>query len=232
MPKLTLDKGILIAIEGIDGAGKTSQTIRLRKYFEALGFDVDNFKEPTDGPYGKEIKELAIHGRNSVTPEHELELFLKDRAEDCEKNIKPALDKNKLVFLDRYYFSSVAYQGALGLDKNDILRRNEEIAIVPDLTIIIDVAVKIGLSRIEKYRKEKHNHFEKANYLEKVRRLFLEMKMPNIQIIDGSRDEETVFNNLKNIVTDIIVPHAFWGNRPYKDVNKNFRANETLISEN
>jgi dTMP kinase len=207
MKKYTLQKGILIAIEGIDGAGKTTQTLMLRDHFARLGYKVSTFKEPTEGFYGQQIKNLAINGRTK-SPEEELELFIKDRIEDCNVNILPALKRNELVLIDRYYFSSVAYQGALGLDQEYILRRNEEIAIKPDLVIILDCAVRIGLSRIQNFRQEEHNHFEKEDYLEKVREIFQKMKSSYIQVVNSCSDADEVFKNTRNIVEDIIAPHS------------------------
>jgi len=207
MKKHNLRKGILIAIEGIDGAGKTTQTVRLRDYFRLKGFNVINFKEPTDGQYGQIIRNLAINGRHTTSPEDELELFINDRIEDCQKNILPALANKQIILMDRYYFSNVAYQGALGIDTKRILSRNEEIAVIPDLVILLDLAVKIGLSRIKNNRKESHNHFEKEEYLEKVRKIFQKLEAPYIQMINGSRDEESVFHNIKNIIQGILGPY-------------------------
>ncbi len=202
-----LNKGILIALEGIDGAGKTTQVMKLKNYYQGLGFRVSVFKEPTDGYYGKQIRKLAKSGRN-VSPQEEFELFLRDRIEDCELNIVPALKRKELIFIDRYYFSSIAYQGALGLDIDYIWKKNEEIAVVPDLVIILDVAVKIGLSRIIFSRKEKPNYFEKEEYQQKVREIFKQLKASYIQEIDASFDVNTVFNNIKNITNSIIEPYV------------------------
>jgi len=232
MKKYKLNKGILIALEGVDGAGKTTQTIRLRDHFRRLGFEVEIFKEPTDGKYGQEIRNLAINGRHTVTPEYELELFIKDRIEDCEKNLGPALLQKKLIFIDRYYFSSIAYQGALGLNTDYILKRNKEVAIMPELVIILDVAVKIGLSRIKNFRKEEYNHFEREDYLEKVRSIFLKMKDTYIQIIDGSREEDEVFSNIKNITQDIISPYAYTQDNQYNLFAKNIQMGKLTFSSN
>lgn len=201
-----LGKGILVAIEGIDGAGKTTQVHRLTDYFRRAGLCVESFKEPTDGVFGQRIRELAKYGRHTVTPEEEFELFLNDRKEDCKLNIYPALNDRKLVFMDRYYFSNAAYQGALGLDRNYIIKCNEDFAPVPDLVIILDVAARVGLSRIKRFRKEEHNHFEKEDYLNKVRKAFRQMEFSYLQRVDGSRDEDSVFINLRNILNDIIPP--------------------------
>jgi len=209
MKKLT--KGLLVAVEGIDGAGKTTQVQRLSDHFKRQGFDVAAFKEPTDGQFGQQIRMLAKFGRHTVTPSEEFELFLKDRIEDCNANIVPALETKKLVLMDRYYFSNVAYQGALGLDKNSILTRNEEVAPIPDLVIFLDVAARLGLSRIKNFRKEDHNHFEQEDYLNKVRKMFRQMDFPYFQRVDGSRDEDTVFTNLRNVLQDVISPFILPG---------------------
>ena len=228
MKKFKLNEGVLIAIEGVDGAGKTTQTIRLRDYFIQKGYKVSIFKEPTDGVYGLKIKDLAKNGRHTVTPEEELELFLKDRIQDCELNINPALKRNELVIIVRYYFSSVAYQGALGLEPNYILKRNEDIAITPNLVIILDVAVNLGLSRIRQFRNEKHNHFEKEDYLVKVRNIFNNMSASYIQLLDGSWEEDVVFNHLKHIVKNIIAPYSS-ENKNQIDMFANTIGKEKLI---
>lgn len=207
MKSAKLTKGILIAVEGVDGAGKTTQAEYLRDYFARKGYKTHLFKEPTKGKYGLQIRELAAKGRDHMTPEQEFELFLKDRKEDCELNIKPALDNHDIVFMDRYYFSSMAYQGALGMDMEYIRTENEKIAIVPDLVIIFDLAVKIGLSRIRNNRNETPNHFEKESYLEDVRKNFLQMSAPYIQRIDAADDEDTVSKKLVNIIKDVITPY-------------------------
>ncbi|NHZ84818.1 MAG: dTMP kinase [Planctomycetia bacterium] len=202
----SLKEGLLITIEGVDGAGKTTQVQKINNFFSQYGIPVSTFKEPTDGIYGQKIRHLAIHGRHSVTREEEMELFINDRIEDCKTNIIPALKKNHLVILDRYYHSNIAYQGALGLDIKLIRKRNEKIAVKPDLVIILDLAVHIGLSRIIDFRKEEHNHFENEDYLEKVRRIFKKMSGANIQEINASSDEEAVFKNIRNILKNIIMP--------------------------
>lgn len=230
MKKNSLRKGMLIAIEGIDGAGKTTQAMMLNDHFEKEGYEVIYLKEPTKGQYGRQIKHLAKNGRHLKTPEEELELFIHDRIEDCKYNIRPALERKELIFMDRYYFSTIAYQGALGLDTSMILRRNEEIAVIPDLVLILDVAVNIGLSRISEYRKDKPDHFEKKDYLEKVREIFKSIKKPYIQLIDGTREKNVVFNHVRNIVKDIIAPFAL----PIKDQTDLFliNAENIYISKN
>lgn len=78
-----LSRGLLITIEGIDGVGKTTQAKILAEYLRGKGYDVEQLREPTNGFWGKKIKNLTKHGRN-VTPKEECEWFLKDRMEDVQ----------------------------------------------------------------------------------------------------------------------------------------------------
>ena len=209
MKKYKLSRGVFIAVEGVDGAGKTTQVMRLKEHFYRKGIPVSTFKEPTDGRYGQMIRQIGLIGRHLYTPDEELDLFLSDRKEDLEKNIIPAIQRKELVIIDRYYFSNIAYQGALGVDKEHILIENEKIALKPDLVIILNCAVRVGLSRIRNSRNETPNHFEKEEYLEDVKKIFLSMSGPAIQIIDSTPDEDTVFNHVKNIVQDVIAPFTY-----------------------
>ncbi len=178
--------GYLIAIEGIDGAGKTTISNFLRDELLKMGIPAIVLKEPTDGKYGKMIKEA----KERFSPEKELELFILDRMEDVEKNILPALNRGITVVMDRYYYSSAAYQGARGLDPEEILQRNESIAPVPDLTIILDVEPEVALKRIE--NRKSLTVFEDADYLKKVREIFLSIKRPEIRVVDASRSLDEV----------------------------------------
>jgi dTMP kinase len=199
-----MTNGLLIVVEGIDGTGKTTMAERLTAYLNERGRPAVRLKEPTDGPYGRRIRALAKSGRHTVSPEEELELFIQDRIENCRDNIRPALERGETVVLDRYYFSSAAYQGALGLDPETILKRNEEIAAIPDLVLLLDIPVKKGLERISTMRKSSHDHFEGEAYLEKVRKNFLAIQRPYIRIIDASPDQDEVFRRIVEQVDPII----------------------------
>ncbi|MBI5183082.1 MAG: dTMP kinase, partial [Nitrospinae bacterium] len=127
---------MLIAIEGIDGVGKTTQSRLLEGYLKDKGYNVICMSEPTNGKWGRKIREMIKVGRDNTSPEEELYLFTEDRKEDVYMNILPALEEKKIVIMDRYYISSIAYQGALGIDRKRIKEMNEEFAPVPHLTII------------------------------------------------------------------------------------------------
>jgi dTMP kinase len=167
---MRLKKGLLIVFEGIDGAGKSTQARLLLRKLRAIGCEVVSFREPTRGKWGRAIKRMAKTA-GSLTPKEELDLFVRDRRENVRKNLKPALAAKKVVILDRYYFSTIAYQGAKGIDPVYIRRLNERFAVKPDLVFILDIAAGRGLGRIRK-RKRKDLLFERERYLARVRRIF------------------------------------------------------------
>lgn len=183
---------MLIAIEGIDGSGKSTIANYLKEELEKEGFRVVVFKEPTNSVHGQKIRQSF---NNRLDAHKELELFLLDRKHDVEKNILPALKKGYIIVMDRYYYSTIAYQGARGIDIDKIKKMNEKIAPKPDLVIILDVKPEIGIRRI-KERGDKPNKFEDLEYLEKVRKIFLELKDDNIVIVDANKNIEFVKNEV------------------------------------
>ena len=203
---MKLSKGILIVIEGIDGSGKTTQAEILLEKLRGKGFDTVYFREPSDGKWGREIKRKATLP-DSISPDEELDLFLKDRRENVEKNLKPGLEEKKIVVLDRYYFSTMAYQGALGLDQKKIRSENEAFAPIPDLVILLTIPVSKGLSRIKEKRGD-FTAFEGREYLNRVKLIFEDFVAPlkNVVTIDGMSSEDDVFSEMKDQVMKIIVP--------------------------
>ena len=195
-----MQKGFLIVIEGIDGAGKSTQAEILMKRLQEKGFDVVYFREPSQSRWGREIKKKA-GDQESLTPEEELDLFIKDRKDNVKKNLKPALEEKKIVILDRYYFSTIAYQGAKGIDRERIRRTNEEFAVKPDLVFILDVDPREGLDRI-KNRKRKDALFERAEYLVKVREIFRSFQGEEFVHIDASKPKNKVSAEIEKITLD------------------------------
>lgn len=187
-PKLR--KGVLVVLEGIDGSGKTTQARSLLRRLRYRGYDAVFFREPTRGRWGREIKRLAVRA-DSLTPAEELELFVKDRRENVEKNLVPALEKGRVIVLDRYYFSTIAYQGAKGIDPRKIRRMNETFAVRPDLVIVLDVDAKAGLARIAG-RRTRDELFEREDYLVRVREIFRSFKGPRFVHLDGRGDRRSV----------------------------------------
>ncbi len=163
---------MFIVIEGIDGTGKSTQARRLADHFLSLGRTVLLSREPTDGPWGTLLRNSAETGR--LSPEEELETFLKDRRQHVEEKIRPALEKGEIVILDRYYFSTMAYQGARGFDPTEIRKRNEAFAPIPDLLLILDLEVEKAIFRIGG-RGDTINEFEQHSNLTRCREIFLSL---------------------------------------------------------
>jgi len=195
---MVLKKGILIVFEGIDGTGKSTQARLLQKKLKARGFDVVSFKEPSPSKWGREIKRSALYP-DSLSPEEELDLFLKDRKENVKKNLKPALRRKKVVILDRYYYSTISYQGAKGIDPERIKKMNEQFAPKADLVFILDIDARTGLERIED-RKKKERLFEREDYLIEVRKRFKSFKGDHIVHLDASRPEKEIGEEIGKIV--------------------------------
>ena len=193
-----MQKGILIVFEGIDGSGKSTQAEILMKMLQKKGFDVVYFQEPSKGKWGRKIKKKALHP-DSLAPEEELDLFQKDRKENVEKNLKPALEKKRVVILDRYYYSTIAYQGAKGIEEKRIRKMNEEFAVQPDLVFILDIDPQKGLERIES-RKKKYRLFEREEYLVKVREIFKSLKGKNFIHINALKSKEEISKEIEEIV--------------------------------
>jgi dTMP kinase len=168
-----MSNGTFIVIEGIDGTGKSTQVARLAEWFTAHGREVVVSREPTDGPWGKQLRESAASGR--LEPAQELEYFLNDRRQHVAELIAPALAAGKVVILDRYYFSTMAYQGARGFDPAEIRRLNEAFAPLPDLLLILDLDVEAAHGRIGT-RGDTANAFEQRETLERCRQIFLSLK--------------------------------------------------------
>ncbi len=186
--------GRFIVFEGIDGSGKSTQARRLAETLRAKGFEVVLTREPTEGPWGQKIRRIAAQGRAGIDPQTELEYFVNDRAEHVAGVIAPALAAGKVVISDRYYYSTMAYQGALGLDPGSIRRINEEKFPRPDLVILLEIPPDIGRQRIEAGRAGGTNlGYERPDYLNQVAAIFAQMTDDNIFRIDAARPADEVF---------------------------------------
>jgi dTMP kinase len=191
-----MSRGLLIVIEGIDGTGKSTQVQRLGDWFTSQGREVVLSREPTAGPWGAKVRETAASGR--LSPELELEYFLNDRRQHVEELIAPALAAGKVVILDRYYFSTMAYQGARGFDPAEIRRQNELFAPVPDLLFVMELDVDTALQRIGA-RGDTANEFEKRGNLERCREIFQALKdEPFVRVIDSSGSVDEVARRVRD----------------------------------
>ncbi len=203
--------GKFIVFEGIDGAGKSTQVNLLGEWFREKGYDVVITKEPTDTAFGKLIRKLVLTGGKEgiidgarISHEAEALLFAADRAEHVNKLIKPALKAGKIVISDRYFYSSLAYQWARGLDLEWLIDLNR-FAIRPNLVILLDLPVKESMKRIN--GRDIGNEFDRIFELQKkVRENYLKLveRFPEIKIINAFEDVETVHSQIVALVEALL----------------------------
>lgn len=189
-----MKKGVLIAIEGIDGAGKSVIASELVKFLTDLGYEALLLKEPTDSIYGQKITSF----KERLPAEEELKLFLLDREIDVRERILPALREGKVVVMDRYYYSNIAYQSARGIEPDRIRELNEKFAPKPDLVIILDLSPESALKRIK--TRGKLTAFENVEYLEKVRENFLKLVDENAVVVNAEKPLEEVKKEVFTII--------------------------------
>ncbi len=202
-------KGSLIVFEGIDGSGKSTQAQRIFKRLKGFELPVSIFKEPTYSEYGQIIRKLLSGEIPRQTPAEELDLFIKDRKEDVYKNILPALARGEIILLDRYYYSTIAYQGAMGIDTELIRQLNESFAPIPGLVLIFLIIAEKGLARIRTERAKGEDNYEKEGFLRKVDNIFRSLKDKQIKYIDSDRPLEEVNLNVDHVI-DLFLKEEGW----------------------
>jgi len=193
-------KGIFICIEGLDASGKTTQVRFLVEELNRRGFEAVYTTEPSRGEIGRFIRKRVLQRKGRVPSVMEALLFAVDRIDHVEREIKPALKEGKIVVSDRYLYSSLAYQGAAGLDLNWI-REINRLALTPDLAIYIDVPPETVFERIRRRR----TVMEEMQTQRKVREVYMSLvKAGTLVLIDGNRPAEEVSKDTLSVVTDFL----------------------------
>lgn len=188
-------RGRFISLEGPEGSGKTTAARHLVRWLEGRGVRVVLTREPGGTPVGDEIRTLLLHHRglaDDLDPRTDALLFAAQRAQHVARLIRPALARGDWVVCARYADSSLAYQGAAYGNDPEEMRRLQHFAtggLLPDLTILIDVPVEVGLAR---KRQGEWNRFEDTEgiaFFEKVRAAYLALagaEPQRFRVIDGS----------------------------------------------
>jgi dTMP kinase len=187
-----MSQGSLIAMEGVDGSGKTTQARLLAEALQTRGRQVVLTQEPSPGPTGQKLRQYLQGPERYLTPHQELELFIADRREHLHQVILPALERAYLVVTDRYFYSTAAYQGALGIDPAWILAENRAFAPEPHLVFLLVLPPSVGLARRTKVRTEPRQVSETLEYLEKVASIYEQLQGPNLHRLDGNLPLEEV----------------------------------------
>ncbi|RWX73272.1 MAG: Thymidylate kinase [Candidatus Methanosuratincola subterraneus] len=195
-----LKRGVFIALEGVDGAGSSTQTRLLVDLLVEKGFRAVATKEPNPGGFIEPAIRLSL-AQPSGSPVVDALLFAADRADHVERLIRPALADRKIVVSDRYLESSIAYQCAQGLDERWILAINKH-ALKPDLTIIMDIDPEISLKR-KGYPRER---YENSDFLKRVREKFLERaERKGHEVVDASKPVEEVHAEIVRKVLPLLI---------------------------
>jgi dTMP kinase len=189
--------GAFICVEGLDASGKTTQSKLLVKNLRKKGFDAAYTTEPSRERIGRLIRRHVLLGENRLSVVLEALLFAADRIDHLEREVTPALKEKKIVVSDRYLYSSLAYQGAAGLDLKWIEEINKW-AVKPDLTIYIDIPPEVVLQRL----KRKKSVMENLQNQQRVRDIYLKLvKAHNLCIIDGNKPKSKVAKEILETVT-------------------------------
>jgi len=198
--------GFFITFEGIDFCGKTTQAKKLANYLREKGYEVVLIREPGGERISEKIRKILLSERNKeMTHMTELLLYIASRAQLTQRIILPALKEKKIVICDRYSDSTLAYQGyGRGLNKSMIKNLNQVASsgLSPNLTILLDVPVKVCLKRKAKEKKGKDRlEKEKLEFHQKIRDGYLKIAQKNkkrIKIIDGRKDQEKTWQKVKS----------------------------------
>jgi len=184
---------MFIAVDGIDGAGKTTLVNRLSSFLRQHGIEPVVTKEPTgESHWGRELRRAAREGRLSKV--QEIEYFHRDRLHHLDEVIAPSLEQGKIVITDRYVDSTLAYQSDDVAEAEALYKKFlDNGVIVPDVTFILDCEVETGLARIGKRGNGDKSTFETTQTLEKARRIFAARRGRNYVHVEASGDAESTF---------------------------------------
>jgi dTMP kinase len=193
--------GRLIVFEGIDGTGKSTQLEQLALALEAAGHEVVRTGEPyAESDAGRRIREMARSGE-AVSPETELAWFQEQRRDHVREVIAPALTRGAIVVSDRYYLSTVAYQGARGLDWQNLLAAHEAEGFPePDQVLLFDMDPETSLARADERGGHAEPVFEEARFLARARAIYLEIDRDYIDRIDAAEAPALVAEAVRGAV--------------------------------
>jgi len=202
---------MLITLEGIEGSGKTTQAKMLEEFLKAEGHTVTLTREPGWGHLGKLIRTLILEERDlRLDPMAELFLFCADRAQHVKDFIEPKLKNGEVVICDRFFDSTVVYQGyGRKLDMKFVGRvaRASALNVSPDVTFLLNLPVRDGLSRLRERGSITKMDEEPMEFHEMIRQgyMVIARREPNRIIkVNAARDAETVHEEIKNIVLERI----------------------------
>ncbi len=201
------DKSLFVVFEGIDGSGKTTLINNVISLLSQERINSVSLREPTSGPNGKKIRSLLCMAEEPDATIL-LDLFMADRLEDASLNIIPALKSGNIVLLDRYYYSTAAYQSKNFSEAKDIIIRNRSLNLPePDILFFLDIDPDIAYNRVAS--REKNNNlecFETPTKLRLIDSIYREIIPENTVTIDAALSPDETAKQVYMHIKDYIVP--------------------------
>lgn len=208
--------GVFITFEGTEGSGKTTQCRRLAQSLRVQGYQVLETREPGGTPLAEAIRKLLLtssktkHQTEAITPSCETMLILAARSQHIAHVIQPALAKGMIVLCDRFFDSTLAYQGyARGLDQTFLNKAQQFITngLQPHLTFFLDLPIQDGLARRKNSKEQNRLDRESVNFHQRVRRGFLALAKEHpkrIQTVDAKQTPPTLSVQIESITENVI----------------------------
>ena len=205
-----MERGKFITIDGVEGAGKSTQITFICDYLKAKGVKVILTREPGGTDVGEKIRTLLLsNSTGKMHADTELMLMFAARNEHIQNKIMPALGRGDWVLSDRFTDASYAYQGGgRGLDVERIAQLEQWVLqdFIPDMTLLLDVPVEIGMSRVESRGKKDRIELEATDFFNRVRQAYIdrsEQFPERIKLIDSSQTVEHTKQQIK-VILDLL----------------------------
>ena len=205
------DRGVFIALEGAEGVGKSTQLRRLVTAIEEAGHRVDVTREPGGTATAEDIREILLkHGNEPMPPSAEALLMFAARALHTDNRIRPALEAGQWVVSDRFVDASRAYQGGgrgIPLSQINQLADLALNGLEPDVVILLDAPVEIGMERADRRGEKDRFEVEKTAFFERVRNTYLELAAASpdrFYVVDASGDIETVGAAVDSVAQEVL----------------------------
>lgn len=202
---------MFITFEGVEGSGKTTQTGLLRDFLLERAYKVTLTREPGWGAVGKLIRRMLLEERDlEIDPLAELCLFCADRAQHVRDFIKPSLEQGEIVICDRFNDSTLVYQGygrKLDLDLVKKLAKASALGLEPELTILLNLPVRLGLSRLKKRAGKTKMDEEPVEFHERIRQAYVLMaqkEQKRIRVVNAAGDIKDIQEEIRSIVLECL----------------------------
>ena len=211
-PYKSSNNTFLFSFEGIEGSGKTTQIKLLKMFLEEKGFEVECLREPGGTSFGEKLRDTILSSNSKIAPLSEAYLFASSRNQLLEEKILPYLSSpNRVVILDRYIDSSIAYQGyarELGIQSILDIHSQNSLRIVPQITLYLNIDLETSLKR-QNERGNKKDYFEKEEneFHQKLINGFDDCAKffpSRIKKIDASQEVTSVFDQIKSAISAVL----------------------------